>query len=68
MRVSVVIPTYKRPQSLARCLDALERQLRPAQEMLVVFACGDLASQEVVRARGSRYGSCWWSARVWWRR
>jgi GT2 family glycosyltransferase len=51
MRVSVVVPTYKRPQSLARCLDALERQVRPAQEVLVAVRVGDLASQEVVRAR-----------------
>ncbi len=51
MRVSVVVPTYKRPQSLARCLDALERQLHPAREILVVARVEDAASQEVVRAR-----------------
>jgi GT2 family glycosyltransferase len=51
MRVSVVVPTYKRPQSLARCLDALERQLHPAQEILVVARVEDTASHEVVRAR-----------------
>lgn len=51
MRVSVVVPTYKRPQSLARCLDALEHQLHPAQEILVVARVGDAASHEVVRAR-----------------
>jgi glycosyltransferase involved in cell wall biosynthesis len=51
MRVSVVVPTYKRPQSLARCLDALERQLHPAQEILVVARGEDAPSQEVVRAR-----------------
>jgi glycosyltransferase involved in cell wall biosynthesis len=51
MRVSVVVPTYKRPQSLARCLDALERQQHPAQEILVAVRVQDTASQEVVRAR-----------------
>jgi GT2 family glycosyltransferase len=53
MRVSVVVPTYKRPQSLARCLDALERQLRPAQEVLVVARVEDAASHELVRARAN---------------
>jgi glycosyltransferase involved in cell wall biosynthesis len=51
MRVSVVVPTYMRPQSLARCLDALERQQHPAAEILVAVRVADTASQEVVRAR-----------------
>ena len=51
MRVSVVVPTYMRPQSLARCLDALERQQYPAAEILVAVRIADTASQEVVRAR-----------------
>jgi GT2 family glycosyltransferase len=51
MRVSVVVPTYMRPQSLARCLDALERQQHPAAEILVAVRVEDTAGQEVVRAR-----------------
>jgi glycosyltransferase involved in cell wall biosynthesis len=51
VRVSVVIPTYRRPQSLARCLDALDRQQRPADETIVVVRGDDHASQRVVRAR-----------------
>lgn len=54
MRVSVVIPTYKRPQSLARCLDALERQQRPADETIVVVRAEDRASEEVARGRAGR--------------
>jgi len=54
VRVSVVIPTYKRPQSLARCLDALDRQQRPAEETIVVARGDDLDSQELVRSRGDR--------------
>jgi GT2 family glycosyltransferase len=54
MRVSVVVPSYRRPQSLARCLDALERQERPAEETIVVIRAGDLASREVARARAAR--------------
>jgi GT2 family glycosyltransferase len=51
VRVSVVIPTYKRPQSLVRCLDALEAQRRPADETIVVVRGDDVDSQEVVRGR-----------------
>ena len=53
MRVSVVIPTYKRPESFARCLDALERQQRAPEETLVVVRDGDIASAEVVGARAA---------------
>jgi GT2 family glycosyltransferase len=49
-----VIPTYKRAQSLARCLDALDHQQRPAEETIVVVRGDDLSSQEVVRARADR--------------
>ncbi len=51
MRVSVVIPTYRRPQSLARCLDALDRQTRPAEEIVVVVRDDDAASDELARTR-----------------
>ena len=34
--ISVVIPSYRRPKDLARCLDALKKQKRPADEVLVV--------------------------------
>ncbi|TAD91084.1 MAG: glycosyltransferase [Oscillatoriales cyanobacterium] len=36
MTISVVIPSYCRPKDLARCLDALKKQKRPADEVLVV--------------------------------
>lgn len=49
MRVSVVVPTYRRPESLGRCLDALARQERPADEILVVVRPEDAAGQEVAR-------------------
>ncbi len=54
MRVSVVVPSYRRPQSLARCLDALERQERAAEETIVVIRAGDAASHELARARAVR--------------
>jgi glycosyltransferase involved in cell wall biosynthesis len=50
MRVSVVVPTYRRPESLRRCLDALAGQERPAAEILVVVRPEDTAGEAVVGA------------------
>jgi glycosyltransferase involved in cell wall biosynthesis len=36
IKISVVIATYRRPKDLARCLDALKKQKRPTDEVLVV--------------------------------
>ena len=36
LTISVVIPSYCRPKDLARCLDALKKQKRSADEVLVV--------------------------------
>jgi GT2 family glycosyltransferase len=54
VRVSVIVPSYRRPESLALCLDALDRQHRPAEETIVVVRDDDVAGQEVVRARKGR--------------
>ena len=35
LTISVVIPSYRRPKDLARCLDALKKQKRPADQVLV---------------------------------
>ncbi len=53
MRASVIVPTYKRPQSLGRCLDALERQTRAPEEIIVVADRADTASHDVVRSRAA---------------
>jgi hypothetical protein len=50
MRVSVVVPTYRRPLVLNRCLSALERQDRAPDEVIVVVRCEDEASRRVARA------------------
>lgn len=34
--ITVIIPTYRRPKDLARCLEALKKQTRPVDELLVV--------------------------------
>lgn len=36
MKITVVIPTYRRPQDLLRCLSALTQQSRTADEVVVV--------------------------------
>ena len=36
MKITVVVPTYRRPKDLKRCLEALKKQIRPADEVLVV--------------------------------
>ncbi len=41
MKVTVLIPTYRRPKDLIRCLGALTHQSRPADEIIVVARVGD---------------------------
>lgn len=36
MKISVVIPTYRRPNDLQRCLTAFKQQTRPADEIWVI--------------------------------
>lgn len=36
MKISTIIPTYRRPKDLARCLEALQKQTRLANEVLIV--------------------------------
>jgi GT2 family glycosyltransferase len=48
VRVSVIVPTYKRPESLRHCLDALRRQDTQADEILVVARRDDAPSLQVI--------------------
>jgi glycosyltransferase involved in cell wall biosynthesis len=36
MFLTVIVPTYRRPQDFARCLEALQQQIRTADEVIVV--------------------------------
>lgn len=47
MRVSVVVPTFRRPELLARCLAALVRQNFPAEDFEIIVA--DDAAEEQTR-------------------
>jgi GT2 family glycosyltransferase len=51
MHVSVVVPTYKRPESLYRCLDALARQDTQPDEILVVARREDEVSRQCISER-----------------
>lgn len=46
MKLSVLVPTYRRPADLARCLIALQRQRVAPYEVIVVVRSDDAASQE----------------------
>ncbi len=35
IKITVLIPTYRRPQDLKRCLTALQKQIRPADKVLI---------------------------------
>src|SRR5688572_3463399 len=50
MRVSVVVPTYRRPDLLARCLAALARQQGPQQiEVVVADDADDEPTRRIVQ-------------------
>ena len=46
MKISVVVPTYRRPADLKRCLAALRAQARTPDEVLVIARPEDEASQD----------------------
>ncbi|WP_136709859.1 glycosyltransferase family 2 protein [Agromyces sp. H66] len=54
LMISVVVPSYNDAVMLEQCLDALGRQTRPADEIVVVDNCSTDATVEVARATGAR--------------
>jgi glycosyltransferase involved in cell wall biosynthesis len=48
MKVTVIIPSFKRPSDLRRCLAAVAFQSRPADEVLVVGREGDTETSEII--------------------
>lgn len=50
MRVSVLVPSYRRPADLARCLAAIGAQVRSADQVLVVARTGDDATFVTARS------------------
>ena len=52
-RVSVIVPSYRRPARLAECLDGIARSERQPEEVIVVLRAHDRESATVV---SERYG------------
>jgi len=52
MRISVAIPTWRRADALARCLEGLERQGRKPDEVIVIVREDDAESRNVVAEHG----------------
>jgi hypothetical protein len=50
MRISVVVPSFRRPAPLSRCLAALALQERAPDEVLVAVRAGDAATIDAMRA------------------
>ena len=48
MRMAVIVPTFRRPGDLRRCLDALRRQSRPAAQVVVVRRQDDAETAELL--------------------
>ena len=48
-RIGVLVPTFRRPQELARCLTAIRNQSRRADQIIVVVRDGDEESLVVLR-------------------
>lgn len=54
MRMSVMVPTYRRPEDLRRCLDALLSQTRRPEQVVVVVRDEDRESRDVVESYKNR--------------
>ena len=46
--IGVLIPTYRRPQDLMRCLDALQKQEQPPDDVMVIVRRDDIDTQTVL--------------------
>ena len=54
IRITVVVPTYRRPQDLVLCLEALKKQTRPADEVVVVIRDLDTETWEFLKTYNSQ--------------
>ena len=55
INITVIVPTYRRPKDLARCLEALKQQTRQADEVLVVVRDTDAATWTLLKSFNSNY-------------
>jgi cellulose synthase/poly-beta-1,6-N-acetylglucosamine synthase-like glycosyltransferase len=49
MRVSAIVPTYRRPNDLKRCLEGLNQQQFPPDEILVIVRASDVDTYEFLK-------------------
>lgn len=54
LRLAVIVPTYRRPRDLSRCLEALNRQSRPVDQLVVVVRADDEESRRLLANHESR--------------
>lgn len=54
MSIAVIIPTYRRSQDLARCLEALQNLTRPADEVIVVVRDTDTQTWSFLKTFDSK--------------
>lgn len=50
MNITVLIPTYRRSQDLARCLEALRKQNRPADQVLLIVRDTDAETWTLLKS------------------
>lgn len=51
MKISVLIPSWRRPHALARCLDALEHQARPPDQLILSIRGEDAGTRALADRR-----------------
>lgn len=54
MKLSVLVPSWRRPTSLRRCLDALEAQLRPPDELVLAVRADDTETRQMLSQKRVR--------------
>ena len=52
MKITVIVPTYRRPKDLDRCLNALKQQTHPADEIIVTVRDTDTETWEFLEEFG----------------
>ncbi len=57
MGISVLVPTWRRPEALSRCLEALAEQIRAPEEIVVVVRADDDRSAAVVAEHADQVGA-----------
>ena len=49
--VSIIVPTFQRPEALTHCLDSIEETVSIAREVICVMVAGDEATDDILQTR-----------------